>query len=313
LLIFQGACAIDISFSANNGGGTVGMADSYAVDDSVGVSSKLSASFDSGVSMTDSKSLSGSGNANINQVMRGSGRGADYVINYALKTIGASRIAGSGGATLTPDSGWASRSASTTGGLPTSSELWVTQGRDMAGVGSYGELADVSTSQRVATGESVAASQGTRAEGSYARAYGYAEDAEGNFVYIYASVRDGTLDASQRAGTTGSAEGYQKTVIEGDLAYAFCEAYNPSKNYDAYVDNWIEGNAYLEFEGEAAVDDVEAMAHQRSYAEGGDIWPWMSTTNLDFRGFRMTGSYDVESWATAAAPYEELVMIIRSV
>ena len=45
-LIFQGASAIDTYFSAKDGSGTVGVVESYDVDENVEVSSRASASFD---------------------------------------------------------------------------------------------------------------------------------------------------------------------------------------------------------------------------------------------------------------------------
>ena len=311
-LIFQGAYAVDIHFSASGGGEYVGMTDSYDVDESVEVSGTSSASFDGGVSMTDSKSLAGSGDANINQVMFGSGGGADYVINYALETFGATSIEGSGSSTLTPVAGMASRSVSSSGSWETFSSLEGAQGGDFAGVKSYGQSADVSTSQRVVTGESVAATQRMNAEGFLAVAEGYAEDAEGNYVDIYARVNGGTLGTFQGVETTSSAAGHQKTVIDGVLAYALCEAYNPDQNYYAYVDNYILGNAYLDFEGEADVDDSEARAHQLSYAEGYFIYPWVDTIHLH-NETSVAGSYNVESWALTNAVDEEVKLEVVSV
>lgn len=295
LMIIQGVHAIDFHFSASCGGESVGMTDSYDVDDSVGVSGTSSASFNGGVSMTDSKSLSGSGDANINQMMFGSGGGADYVINYALETFGASSIEGSGSSALTPVAGSVSRSVSTAGTTKMTSSLSGTQGGDFAAVCSYGYSADISTSQSVATGQSVTASQNMNAEGYYAEAEGYAEDAEGNYVDIYASTLFGTLDASQGVETTNSAAGHQNTVIDGYDAWAICYASNPDQNYQAYVDNWIEGNAYLDFEGSASVGASEARAHQRSYAEGNLIVPWAYSTG-DFEQRRWSGTKLSESW-----------------
>ena len=463
ILIFQGATAINIHFSASSGGQTVGIVDSYDIDDSVGVSGKASASFGGGVSIDESNSLWGSGSAIIKQAFYGCGGGADYVICRALSTLEASKIAGSGSSSLTPTAGKVSSTLSTTGSLETASELWGVQGGDIAGVGSGAFLADISTSQSVATGGSVAASQKMSADGLMAWAYAgavdadwnyagtyagmedgtlatvqgakagksatagqttkieakygwassyawdadwnyagtyaemedgtlatvqgaqagdsaaagqmteieaeygwagseawdndrkyagtYAEiedgtlftlqgaeaddgaragqwtwaeggggwagsralDADGNYVVIYAGVMDGSLDTLQVVEAANSAEGFQDTVIEGKFAYAFCEAYNPNEVYYAYVDNWIDGNAYLEFEGEAAVDGDEARAHQRSYAEGDDIWPWMNSTNLNFDGFRNSGSCNVESRAWTAANEEGLIMYMWSV
>jgi len=300
LSVFQGAYAIDMHFAASDGSGSVGIWDHDDVDDEIEVSGTSSASFNGGVSMTDSKSLSGSGDANINQVMFGSGGGADYVINYALETFGASTIEGSGSSSLTPVAGSASRSVSTTGTTLMTSELSGTQGGDFAAVWSHGKLADVSTSQSVATGQSVTASQNMNAEGyNYAAAEGYAKDAEGNYVVIYAISQLGTLDTSQGVETTNSAAGHQKTVTNGCVAYAFCKAYNPDQNYYAYLGNIIGGvvgPAYLDFEGSASVGASEARAYQRSYAEGDDIWPWArSRGKLEQRVW--TGTKLSESWA----------------
>ena len=504
ILILQGASAINIHFSASSGGQTVGVVDSYSIDDSVGVSGKASASFGGGVSIEESNSLWGSGSAIMNQAFYGSGGGADYVIYRALSTLEASKIAASASSTLTPAAGKVSTTLSTTGSLETASELWGVQGGDIAGVGSGAILADISTSQSVATGGSVAASQKMSAEGmeawAYARAvdadwnyastyaemvdgtlatvqgaeagnsatagqtteieayYGwassyawdadgnwartyaemedgdgkgslltdqvaeagnsvmtgqftviqgergyawsdawdsqgnsvwtevgvedgdgegylityqmveagdsayadqislvagddgwayswasdddgnyaetyvnmddgafitfqaaeaddgaraaqltladawwaeagsYAEDDEGSYVDIYAEVLDGTLVTLQVVEAVNSAEGFQDTVIEGEFAWAFCEAYNPDEDYYAYVDNYVEDDAYLEFYGEAAVDGDEAWAHQISYAEGLLIWPWAnSTTQGDEKS--ETGTFSSESFA----------------
>lgn len=296
ILILEGASAINIHFSASSGGQTVGVVDSYNIDDSVGASGKASASFEDGLSIDESNSLWGSGSANINQEFYGSGGGADYTLYRALNTLEASKIAGSGSSSLTPAAGEASSYLSTTGSLETTSELWGAQGGDIAGVGSRALLAEISTSQSVATGGSVAASQKVDAHGVHAVAYGEGMDSEESYVLIYATVSDGTLDASQGVKAGNSAAGRQSTVIEGRFAYAYCEAYNPNEDYYAYVDNWINGNAYLEFFGEATVDGDEARAHQRSYAEGDFIWPWArSTYKLEERIW--AGAYSSESWA----------------
>ncbi len=300
LLIFQGAYAIDFHFSANSGSGTVGIAESYNVEESIGVSGRASASFDGEFRIAEENCLWGSGNADINQEFYGSGGGADYVINYALETFGASDISGRGSACLMPSKGSVSRSAATAGAFETSAELWSIQGGDVAGVESYGFLADISASQAVATGGSVAASQKVEAQGVYAAARGEGRDCEGSYVDIYATVTAGTLDASQGVKAGNSATGRQSAVAEGYYAYAYCQAYNPDKDYLAYVDNWISGNAYFEFLGEAEVDGDEARAHQISYAEGDFLWPWaQSTYGLEERFWTGAGSFESWAWTNA--------------
>ena len=300
LLIFQGASAIDMYFSARDGSRTVGVVESYDVDERIGVSSSASASFDGEFRIAEKNCLWGSGNADINQAFYGSGGGADYVINYALETVGASDITGRGSACLMPSKGSVSRSAATAGAFETSAELWGTEGGDVAGVGSYGFLADISASQAVATGGSVAASQKVEAQGVYAVARGEGMDSEGSYVDIYATVTDGALDASQGVKAGNSAAGSQSAVVDGDFAYAYCDARNPDKDYYAYVDNWISGNAYFEFLGEAAVDGDEARAHQISYAEGNFLWPWArSTYELEERFWTGAGSFESWAWTNA--------------
>lgn len=301
ILILQGASAINIHFSASSGGQTVGVVDSYVIDETVGVSGKASASFGGGVSIDESSSLWGSGSAIINQAFYGSGGGADYVIYRDLSTLDASKIAASGSSSLTPAAGKVSTTLSTTGSLETASELLGVQGGDIAGVRSGAFLADISTSQSVATGGSVAASQKVDAQGYSIMAYGQGMDSEGNYVIISALVDDGTLDASQRVEAGNSVTGRQSAVAEGDFAWAYCQAYNPNKDYYAFVNNYIDGNAYFEFLGEAAVDGDEARAHQISYAEGNFINPMAITFyELEERlWFYDTKSFESWAWTNA--------------
>ena len=81
LLALQGAYAIDMHFSASDGGGrTVSIWDSYDVDDSVEVYGESSACFDD-LSMDDSRWIDGPGNVDVIQRYFGSG---GYVgMNYS--------------------------------------------------------------------------------------------------------------------------------------------------------------------------------------------------------------------------------------
>jgi len=127
----------------------------------------------------------------------------------------------------------------------------------------------------------------------------------GGDVDIYARVSDGTLDASQGVKAGNSATGRQSAVVDGYYAYAYCTANNPDKNYYAYVDNYIQGNAYFEFLGEAAVNAGEARAHQISYAEGDLIWPWAEST-YELEEKLWAGTRSFESWAwTNANDYDQ--------
>jgi len=63
LLIFQGASAIDMYFSARDGSRTVGVVESYDVDERIGVSSSASASFDGEFRIAEKNCLWVSGNS----------------------------------------------------------------------------------------------------------------------------------------------------------------------------------------------------------------------------------------------------------
>jgi len=269
-LIFQGVYAIDISFSASSGGGSVGITDSYDVDDRVGVSGRSSASFGDGVSMTNVNSLSGSGDANVNQFLYGSGWGADYVAEYALRTSDASSIEGSGSVNLVPDSGGISRSVTTTGSSETISELFGTQGGDFAVVESRALGADISATQSFAVGQSVSASQSMSAEGLYAEAYGRAMDNDGNRADTIVKMQGGIIVADQVAYTGDSAFVTQRAEIEGDYVWAKSEAEDNEGNI-ALTTSEIQDGSLLTDQG-AAADDDAMIAGQYSEIEGELGW-----------------------------------------
>jgi hypothetical protein len=77
----------------------------------------------------------------------------------------------------------------------------------------------------------------------------------------------------------------------GDFALAFCEANNTDRGYFVYVANRIDGNASLEFEGNATVNASEAWANMSSHAEGDRIRGWANRRGGQrLRRFIMVGS-----------------------
>jgi hypothetical protein len=256
LLVCHGACAIDISFSASNGGGTVGIVDSYDVDDSVGVSDRSSASFGDGVSMTDVNSLSGSGDAKVDQVFYGSGFGADYVAEYALRTFDASSIEAGGSASLAPDSCQVSKSASTTDGILTFARLRGRQNGDFAAVGSLLLFGDLTAAQNLATGQSVAVSQNTLADGLLAWSYAWAVDDDGSLAWTSSLMSNGTMSAGQTAESGNSARSSQMSEINASNGRAGSGAWDGDGNFAwtyAEMEDG-EGDGVLVTEQTAAAD-----------------------------------------------------------
>ncbi len=253
--------------------------------------------------MTDCKSLSGSGDANINQVLYGSGFGADYVANYALETFGASRIEGGGSASLKPDSCHVSKSVSTIGSSETFSELYGTLGGDFAGVASGVLDGDLTTYQSFATDQSVSAIQNVHADGEEAVAYSEAEDAKGNWAGTNAVMEDGTMKSVQTAmtGNSASASQYSEMMaehgyatsyaqdVDGNTAWAFAHMGdydgmgNLKTDQGAEAGNSASAGQHSEIEADYGL--VESLAWD---ADGNSAWTGTYVEDFDGEGSLVT-------------------------
>lgn len=91
--------AIEISFSASESGESVGVWDSYDVDDSVSVKEISTANFGD-LEMSNYREVSGQGSANMHQGFFGSGGGADWQTNNILNFKDANRISDESSALL---------------------------------------------------------------------------------------------------------------------------------------------------------------------------------------------------------------------
>jgi len=114
ILILPGAYAIDVSFSASNGGRSVGFWETYDTDDSIGVKADTSTKFKEGLSMTESQTVSGQGDAHVYQEMFGTGGGNDYMIINELLTNNAAGLNDRSNAKLEPASSQVTRRSTLT-------------------------------------------------------------------------------------------------------------------------------------------------------------------------------------------------------
>ena len=96
-----------------------------------------------------------------------------------------------------------------------------------------------------------------------------AEDADGNLAETVLEIGNGELSTVQGAEADGSMAAVQDSYIEGDSAWAACEAVNADGV--VYVNNLVDGNVVLDFEGEALATDDEVRGQQTLYAEGNII------------------------------------------
>ena len=136
---------------------------------------------------------------------------------------------------------------------------------------------ELSTVQGAEADGSAAAGQVSDVDAKWGYADSWARDAAGNRAWTVVEMEKGELITVQGAEADGSAIAVQGSYIEGDFAWAACEARNADGR--VYVDNFVVGNAVLDFEGVALATDDGVFAAQLSYAEGDFIWPWTKAWN----------------------------------
>ena len=158
----QGGQAIDVSFSAENGGEEVGVSSSYDVDSDISVSESSSASFGNTPRIENSRQISGTGDANATQSCTGN----TYTSRSTYDASDAS-TSFSGSAILLPQSLSASQVAGASGGNADSS-ISVTQAGTIASISSGMTDGAMSSSQSIWTG-SAHASQSISAAGEEVR------------------------------------------------------------------------------------------------------------------------------------------------
>jgi len=137
-----------------------------------------------------------------------------------------------------------------------------------------GELITV---QRAEADGSATAGQVSNVDAKRGSAVSVAEDADNNWAKTVVRMQKGELITVQGAEADGSAAAVQNSYIEGDFAWAICKARNADGR--VYVDNYVVGNAVLDFEGVALATDDNVIAGQLSYAEGDFINPWTKAKN----------------------------------
>ena len=271
-LLIQGTYAIDVSFSASNGGESVGICNSYLVDDSVSVSERASASFN-GVVMTDSREVSGNGDANMRQDLFGSGGGADWNADHIIWTVNAAGLRDKNSASLKPVSCKVSRSTDVWNSDIAAAALYGHQGGDHAVVSSYVSGGDLSDTQNLEIGHSVEVSQrvsmNVYSGDKYGRAYSESWDDDGNYAGTNVDMFEGELATNQRAkaadGSSAVASQSSEMVAKEGSAWSYAE--DADGNWvDAHV--WVTDvwGAIGELSTEQTVEAGDsAKAYQETY------------------------------------------------
>jgi len=288
LLVLQEAHAIDISFSASNNGGSVSIWDVYDVDDSVAVSETSSASFSDGVSMANSRHISGPGEVEVIQRYSGSDGVAAESSLYAKKTTSLEipLIEMTSSSNLKPDELQASQKVSVSKSIVKKPDGSINAEFKLEGdiKGDYAEQysrIDAGTSltseQNLNLGEGAHSSQKTSFKSRMGECSAVATDPDGNFAEAAVTALAGglgkednmilTTDMTASAGDSASAS--QKTLGNNcDKIVSKIVTWSPEESYSAHVRADIT-NGGLEFSGEGFADSEIANARQNSLVDAG--------------------------------------------
>ncbi len=146
LILVPGAYSIEVGFSAENGGESVSLKTSYAVDTDVSVSEESTASFDQ-LAIRNTRSVSGTGDINANQAYSGSG---GYTGSATLSSQG---VCGSlrGSAYLAPEYLSANQDVSLSGSFVDTGMSLAYEG-DSADIGVAILSGSINSGQRIETG-----------------------------------------------------------------------------------------------------------------------------------------------------------------
>jgi hypothetical protein len=224
LLVCGGSAnAIDIHFSASGGGGSyVSIWDHYDVDDSCEVSGKSSASFDDGVSMLDTRSISGPGDIDVFQRYSGSD---DYIAWNGIYIQDGSETLINSNAYLTPaalavdqdvSSFDAEKSEIAFGG-----ELGGLKNANQRLVSLFGSM---DSRQIIGINDHVYVFQDSNIDAEHGYVESYASDSDGTRAISHASVGQGTLSSVQVSEADDSVKTFQNTNIE-DAEHGYVESY----------------------------------------------------------------------------------------
>lgn len=268
MVLVPGSLAIEVGFSASDGGETVEVYDNYEVDNSVSINERATADFGQ-VHIGDGRTVSGSGSARMDQTYRGSG---GYIGYNSLSTSGASRIGVESSACILPkmlgvvqsisfsDTDWAQ--------LSLGAVRQIEQVRETGVLGS----GSMSSRQSLEVKSGMASYQKTFAEGDMALFGSTAVDALGNRADTYAQVDHGTLATEQNAKERSS--GVPDLAIANQLssiAGSSMQAGSSAKTFDgqlAELNLGITGgilNTYQE-----ARADTDARVSEHSLATDAD-------------------------------------------
>jgi len=166
--------------------------------------------------MTDTRSVSGSGDAHMHQQLYGRGGGADYTDDSILRVINAARLRDKSNSILRSTLSHVSRNTTSEDSDITETILKSVQKGDHANVRSYAETGDLYSDQFLTTGQGVQASQVVFIDAQLGNASAEAGNVNGNLVSVWSEMETGTLNAEQDTNARGDTDASQESNMSAE-------------------------------------------------------------------------------------------------
>lgn len=270
LLLFSDANAIEISFSAEDSGNSVSIADDYEATNGIAVSEEAYAEFGL-MAMTDNRIVEGAGDMNLIQTMAGSG---GYTGQSIVRTLASSgRVVNH--AYLCPSDLFVYQTANLQGNM-ISAELNLQNKESYAYT--YSGAADglIDANQFIKTG-SVHAFQDTHISAAFGEAESFAgnfreNDIQNNAAVTEIWINDGELFSVQNANAlSGRAGVSQDATLQALLGASDTRCWNNENGNWAGAANKGEFGIKMQMNQLADADGFNSNAQQQFTAEISDI------------------------------------------
>jgi len=321
LLLLPGAYSVGISFSAQDGSGSVSLSSIYNLDDSVSVNEESTASFGP-VGISNTRFVSGTGHIQADQSYSGSG---GYTGSAKFSTLGSGSLTGS--AILTPSSLSAFQNVVASG--QSNAGMSVTDG-GTAEVGSNIVSGSMQSSQSISTGSAHATST-TKFIGATGSNYAAASSPGQGWTKLYstyvlhqgASAIETSSASSDPVGITDTRSVFGTGKIKASQSYSGSGGYYGSATLDAQgASGTLQGSATLTPQTLTASQDLslagDSVDTSMSLSNEGDsatLGVAITSGTIASRQSIQTGSVDVRILANIEAQlvlYRQLVNILSN-
>ncbi|HQJ28609.1 MAG TPA: hypothetical protein PLG39_04600, partial [Methanotrichaceae archaeon] len=311
-LLFSCSHAIEIGFSAGDNGEYVGISDDYQVDEEVEVREEASAGFGASPSISDSRIISGTGDAKIRQSLSGRGGGADYSAASDLDVTGAASLQYESSASISPASCQLSGRTLVIDGQIAQMGLHAHQGEFYGGVSSRIEQGDLRTMQSLSAGSCVDLFQEVDALGDRVQTNAWFSGFSDGVVTQGHIKLDATGDAMfkgyLKSTSVGQYAGQDILIAKGNKVYT--EDFRKKGDFEQMIsrtskDGSISGST-------RTVDDGQIIQDAIDFADDGDtisIWKGVYEGNISIdKSLLIEGNGSDSTFIDGGAQYRNILV-----